>query len=178
MDNTLLTVFIVVTALAVLLQAGILVAMFFAMRKTSAKVESLAEEVKTKVLPAAELAQSMMIELRPKIVTLVDNVSVSTTVLRTQMERVDATLTDIIDRTRLQVIRADEFVNHTMDKLEETREAVTRTVVSAPHLRTHAWSHRRPRGILCPQARPRDCQRSARRNVHLSTPQATRRFYS
>src|SRR5438034_4041841 len=130
MNDTALTIFVFVTAAAVLLQAGILVGMFFAMRKTSAKVESLAEEVKTKVLPAAELAQSMMIELRPKIVTLVDNVSVSTTVLRTQMERVDATLTDIIDRTRLQVIRADEFVNSTMDKLEETREAVTRTVVS------------------------------------------------
>jgi hypothetical protein len=46
------------------------------------------------------------------------------------MERVDATLTDIVDRTRLQVIRADEFVNSTMDKLEETREVVQRTVVS------------------------------------------------
>ena len=92
------------------------------MRKTSAKVESLAEEVKTKVLPTAELAHSMMSELRPKIATVVDNVSVSTTMLRTQMERVDATLTDIVDRTRLQVIRADEFVNSTMDKLEETRE--------------------------------------------------------
>jgi len=130
MDNTVLTIFVVVTACAVLLQAGILVGMFIAMRKTSAKMESLAEEVKTKVLPAAELAQSMMTELRPKIVTLLDNVSVSTTVLRTQMERMDATLTDIIDRTRLQVIRADEFVNSTMDKLEETREAVQRTVVS------------------------------------------------
>ena len=72
----------------------------------------------------------MMTELRPKIENVVDNVSVSTTILRTQMERVDATLTDIIDRTRLQVIRADEFVNSTMDKLEETREAVQRTVVS------------------------------------------------
>ena len=130
MDNTVLTISVVVTGCAVLLQAGILVFMFIAVRKTSAKMESLAEEVKTKVLPAAELAQSMMTELRPKIVTLVDNVSVSTTVLRTQMERMDATLTDIIDRTRLQVIRADEFVNSTMDKLEETREAVQRTVVS------------------------------------------------
>jgi len=130
MDNTVLTISVVVTGCAVLLQAGILVGMFIAMRRTSAKMESLAEEVKTKVLPAAELAQSMMTELRPKIVTLVDNVSVSTTVLRTQMERMDATLTDIIDRTRLQVIRADEFVNSTMDKLEETREAVQRTVVS------------------------------------------------
>jgi len=130
MDNTWLTIFVVVTALAVALQALILVAMFLAMKKTSAKVESLAEEVKTKVLPTAELAHSMITELRPKIVTLIDNVSVSTTVMRTQMERIDATLTDIIDRTRLQVIRADEFVNHTMDKLEETREAVQRTVVS------------------------------------------------
>src|SRR6266567_670865 len=129
MEN-LLRVFSVVTALAVLVQAGILAGMYFALRKTSAKVESLAEEVKTKVLPTAELAHAMMTELRPKIENVVDNVSVSTTILRTQMERVDATLTDIIDRTRLQVIRADEFVNSTMDKLEETREAVQRTVVS------------------------------------------------
>jgi hypothetical protein len=99
-------------------------------RKTTAKVESLAEEVKTKVLPTAELAHSMMLELRPKIESVADNVSVSTTILRTQVERIDATLTDIVDRTRLQVIRADEFVNNTMDKLEETREAVQRTVVS------------------------------------------------
>src|SRR5258708_13196063 len=71
-----------------------------------------------------------MNELGRKMGRVVGKVSVSTTVMRTQMERVDATLTDIIDRTRLQVIRADEFVNSTMDKLEETREAVSRTVVS------------------------------------------------
>lgn len=130
MDNTLLTVFIAVTAAAVVLQAAILAGMFFAVRKTTAKIESLAEEVKTKVLPTAELAHSMMLELRPKIESVADNVSVSTTILRTQVERIDATLTDIVDRTRLQVIRADEFVNNTMDKLEETREAVQRTVVS------------------------------------------------
>lgn len=130
MDNTLLIVFIAVTACAVLLQAGILAGMYFAMRKTSAKVESLAEEVKTRVLPTAELAHSMMSDLRPKIETLIDNVSVSTTMMRTQLERIDATLTDIVDRTRLQVIRADEFVTSTMDKLEETRESVQRTVVS------------------------------------------------
>jgi methyl-accepting chemotaxis protein len=128
--QTLLIIFIVVTGCAVLLQAGILAGMFFALRKTSAKVESLAEEVKTKVLPTAELAHSMLNDLRPKVETLVDNVSVSTTVLRTQLERIDATLTDIVDRTRLQVIRADEFVTSTMDKLEETRETVQRTVVS------------------------------------------------
>ena len=129
MEN-LLIIFIVVTAVAVVIQAGILVGMFFVMRKTSAKFEALADEVKNKVLPTAELAHSMMVELRPKIENVVDNVSASTTVMRTQLERIDATLTDIVDRTRLQVICADEFVTGTMDKLEETREVVTRTVVS------------------------------------------------
>ena len=129
MEN-LLILFVAVTAAAVLLQAGILTGMYFAVRKTSARVESLAEEVKTKVLPTAELAHAMMNELRPKIESVVDNVSVSTSTLRAQLERLDATLTDIVDRTRLQVIRADEFVTSTMDKLEETREAMQRTVVS------------------------------------------------
>jgi hypothetical protein len=128
--NTLLIVFIAVTALAVVIQAGILAGMYVAMRKTSGKVELLAEEVRTKVIPTAELAREMIMELRPKLVTVADNVSASTTVLRTQLERVDATLTDIVDRTRLQIIRADEFVNSTLDKLEETRDAVQRTVVS------------------------------------------------
>jgi len=130
MSNGPLTAFVIVTAIAVVLQMLILLGMFLAVRKTSAKMESLAEEVKTKVLPSAELAHSMMSEMRPKIETLVDNVSVSTTMMRTQLERIDATLTDIVDRTRLQVIRADEFVTNTMDKLEETRDAVQRTVVS------------------------------------------------
>src|SRR5713101_3313870 len=128
--NTFLIVFVSLAACAVVLRLQILAGMFLAMRKTSAKLEALAEEVKTKVLPTAELAHAMMADLRPDIATMMENIAFSTTVLRTQVERVDATLTDILDRTRLQVIRADEFVNSTMDKLEETREAVQRTVVS------------------------------------------------
>ena len=35
-----------------------------------------------------------------------------------------------MDRTRLQVIRADELLNRTMDRIEETTDVVHRTVVS------------------------------------------------
>jgi hypothetical protein len=51
-------------------------------------------------------------------------------VVRGQLERIDATVTDVVDRTRLQVIRADELLNRTMDRIEETSEVVHRTVVS------------------------------------------------
>jgi hypothetical protein len=131
MDNAnLLTAFIAVTSAAVVIQAGILIAMYLAMRKTSARMEALATEVKSKVLPTAETAQAMLLELRPKIETLVDNASHTSTMFRAQMERLDATVSDVIDRTRLQVIRADELINRTMDRVEETTEVVHRTVTS------------------------------------------------
>ena len=122
--------FVGVTAAAVVLQAGILVGLFLAVRKTSARVEALAAEVQTKVLPTVDMANSMLKDLRPKIETVVENVSESSTMVRAQIERIDATVSDLIDRTRLQVIRADELVNGTMDRLEQTRDVVHKTVIS------------------------------------------------
>ncbi len=128
MDN--LTIFIAVTAAAVVIQAGILVAMYLAVRQSSARLEALASEVRNKVLPTAELAHSMLTEARPKLDNLIANASESSTILHKQLERVDATVNDVIDRARLQVIRADELLGRTLDRVEQTTEMVHKTVVS------------------------------------------------
>jgi len=125
-----LTIWIAITSFSVLLQASILVAMYLAMRKTSSKVEALAEEIKTKVLPTVDLVHTTVTELKPRVETIMVNVSESTTLMRAQLERLDATVSDVVDRTRLQVIRADELINRTMDKVEDATEAVHKTVVS------------------------------------------------
>ncbi len=130
MDDTLLKFFIAVTTVAVVVQAGILVGLYLSLRKSSAKIEALAGEVLNSALPAMETVLGMMVELRPKIEALTDNVSVSSTLVRNQLGRLDATLTDALDRTRLQVIRADELLNRTMDRVEETSEVVHKTVLS------------------------------------------------
>jgi ABC-type transporter Mla subunit MlaD len=93
-------------------------------------MEALADEVKTRTMPAVEAAHSLINDLRPKVDDIVENVAQSTSMVRAQLQRLDATVGDAIDRTRLQVIRADELVNRTLDKVEETTEAVHRTVVS------------------------------------------------
>jgi len=128
MDN--LTIFIAVTSAAVVIQAGILVAMYLAVRQTTARTEALASEVRTKVLPTVELAHSMLEDLRPKVESIVNNFSESSAVARNQMERLDATMGDLLDRARLQVIRADELVGRALDRVEETGDLVSKTVVS------------------------------------------------
>jgi hypothetical protein len=125
-----LPIFVGVTAAAVVIQAGILVALYVAVRKSTSRMEALANEVKDKVLPTVDSAQAIIGDVRPKLDTISTNVSEATTIVRGQVERLDATLTDIVDRSRLQVIRADELVSRTMDRIEETTEAVHRTVIS------------------------------------------------
>jgi hypothetical protein len=122
--------FILLTALAVLLQAGILVGLYLAVRKTTERVEALTSQVTSRVLPTLETAQEMLVELRPRVLDIITNVEHSTRMARAQMERIDVTVSDIVDRTRLQVIRADELVNRTLDRVEEATDMVHRTVVS------------------------------------------------
>lgn len=130
MDDSLLRIFIAVTTFAVVVQAGILVGLYLAVRKSTAKMEALTTEVTTRTLPTVETVQSMLVELRPKIEVISANAAESSNLVRNQLARIDATLTDAIDRTRLQVIRADELLNRTMDRVEETSEVVHKTVIS------------------------------------------------
>jgi methyl-accepting chemotaxis protein len=129
MEN-LTPLFIALTGAAVLVQAGLLAGMYLSMRKSSARLEALAEEVKTKVLPTVETAQAMLTELRPKLTVIADNLTETTHSVRAQVERMDATVSDVVDRARLQIIRGDELLTRTLDRVEQTSDMVHNTVVS------------------------------------------------
>jgi len=125
-----LSLFILLTGIAVMLQAGVLLAMHLAMRKSGERMEALAAEVKTKLLPAVEEGQAVLNELRPRLTVIAENLEETTTTLRAQVERVDATVNDAVDRARLQVIRTDELLTRTLDRVEQTSDMVHKTVIS------------------------------------------------
>lgn len=129
MDDKL-TIFIALTGVAVLLQAGVLLAMYLAMRKTTNDLQALASEVRTKLMPSIDQAHQIMADLRPKLDVVADNVRDTSTTVKAQVQRIDATVNDMVDRARLQVIRADELLTKTLDRVEHTSEVVQRTVVS------------------------------------------------
>lgn len=129
MEN-LTPLFIALTGIAVLLQAGVLVAIFVVLKKTSAKMEALAEEVKVKALPTIAQAEAMLTEIRPRVEAIAEQVQDSTAMVRDQVERVDATVNDVVDRARLQIIRADELFTRTLDRVERTSDIVNKTVIS------------------------------------------------
>jgi hypothetical protein len=136
MDDKL-TIFIAVTAAAVVLQMLILAAMFFTLRKLSAFAEQQGQELSSRVLPLLEQTKKLTTDVqglletaRPKVDVILDNASVISTTARGQTEKIDAALTAFTDRARLQAIRVDEIVTRTFDRVEDTSAKVQHTVLS------------------------------------------------
>src|SRR5574341_663581 len=127
---TVLTAFVVVTALAVVIQMGVLVALFLSVRKTSAQVLTLADSIERRAVPALDAANAILVDSRGRMTEIVSNLAAISSSLRSQVDRFDVTFGDAMDRTQRQVIRADNLVSLTMDHVEETTEVLHEGVIA------------------------------------------------
>lgn len=132
MDDKL-TIFIAVTATAVVLQMIILAAMLVIMRRLASRVEQLQAQATPLIEDSKKLAakvQSLLDTARPKVDVILNNASSISTTARTQTQKADVALTAFMDRARLQAIRADEMLTRTLDQVEHTSEKVQNSVLS------------------------------------------------
>jgi ABC-type transporter Mla subunit MlaD len=130
MNSNLLDLFIIAMSIAVILQMGILVALLVSVRKSSARMESLAGELHRRALPALDTVHHILADSRPRLNSVMENVSATTGAVRAQAERLEATLDDVLDRARLQVIRADELASRALDHVEVTAENVQGSIAA------------------------------------------------
>ena len=121
MDDKL-TIFIAVTSAAVVLQMLILAGMYFTLRTLSTHLKTTADEFKAQAFPLLENGKAIQADIKriletsaPKVELVLDNAAAITTTAHAGIERVESTMNDILDRARLQVIRADEMVTRAMD---------------------------------------------------------------
>ena len=128
--ETRFTILLIEVGAAIVIQIGLLAAVLSAVKKSTARMESLADEIQKRAIPTLDTAQQLITTTKPKIEEIIANAAESSATLKTQLERLDSTVSDIVDRTRLHVIRADNLVGRTMDRVEETTDLVHTTVIS------------------------------------------------
>ena len=129
MEN-LVSVFVIIAAVAIVIQMGLLIAMYFSMKKTSDRVNAVADQIEKRGVPLIETMHGLVTTNAPKVNIIMDNAMAASMTAKHQVDRLDTTVNDIVDRTRLQVIRVDEMVTRTMDRVEETSDLVHHTVIS------------------------------------------------
>ncbi len=132
MDDKL-TIFIAVTAAAVVTQMLILAIIAAIMWRLAARVHDLQSQAMPLIEDSKKLAanvQTLLETARPKVDVILDNASAISTTAREQTQKIDATLTGFMDHARLQAIRADEMLTRTFDRVEGASTKVENTVMS------------------------------------------------
>lgn len=126
MVPTVLVIFVAVTSIAVLIQMGILIALYVNFRKTATQMESLALEVQRRATPILEVAREILTDAAPKIKEATSNLVETSEVVKEQAQQLNVMVGEVAERARLQVIRADEMLTGAM----ETAGRVQHTVLS------------------------------------------------
>jgi len=123
-------VFTIVTGVGVLLQAGVLLGMFIALRQTQKRVHALTEKIEDHVLPLTVHSRELLTDLTPKIRTITANLVEASATLRSQTEQVKTVVDDISSRTRQQTARVDGIVTSTLNSLQSATSAIERGIAA------------------------------------------------
>jgi predicted PurR-regulated permease PerM len=102
--------FVVVTALAVVLQAVMLIALFVQMRRTAKRVEQTVADLNTKLNPLITRVQILVEDISPRITGIVADASEITRLARSEAQKVDRILSEALERLRMQLIHVDHIL--------------------------------------------------------------------
>jgi len=111
--------FIVVAAVAIVVQMGILLAMFFQMRTAIQEFTRIANDFHTRVNPILARINRILEDSEDRIASIMSDASEMTRVARSQAQKVDRVFTDAVERLRLQVVRADHILSGVLEVIEE-----------------------------------------------------------
>jgi len=129
MENAGLTVALILVALAVLMQAGVTVAIWLAVRKVPGQVEAVRADFKQRFDPLTQSITEIVSNAREPLRTLTTNLAEISLMLRERTSDVDGLVAELVDRSRAQVIRMDRMVSDLVQKVETTSDAVQRGVL-------------------------------------------------
>ena len=117
--ETWIAVFVCVAAAAIVLQAGILVAMFLQMRRTMDRMERFTSDLESRLSPILSRVQILLEDTQPKISEMVADAAHVVYLARAQAQKVDRVFTEASDRLRGQLVRADRIVTGALEAVED-----------------------------------------------------------
>jgi hypothetical protein len=129
-QDSKLTVTLFLVALAVLLQAGVMLGILLAVLKMRREIEGIRTDVKQRLEPVAQSIAEIVASSREPVRVILANLADSSRTLRERIGQLDHVVADLVDRSRLQVIRVDQLIGSLLLKVESTAETVQRQILA------------------------------------------------
>lgn len=126
-------IFIIVAAIALVVQVGILTALFFELKKTTESINRMVNDLHARLGPILTRTQILLDDTQPKITALVEDASHMVYLARSQAQKVDRVFTDATDRLRGQLLRADRILTGTLEAIEDAGSQMRRSFWGPVH---------------------------------------------
>jgi ABC-type transporter Mla subunit MlaD len=127
--------FIVIAAIAIVIQMAILLALLFQVRAAIQNFTRIAMQLQARIDPILLRTNRILEDSEDRLASIMSDAAELTRVARSQAQKVDRVFTDAIDRLRVQVVRADQILTGTLEVIEEAgasfREKLWRPVNQA-----------------------------------------------
>jgi hypothetical protein len=125
--------FIVVTALAVIVQMAILLALYVQLRRTMDQMNRVLGELHARVGPILTRVQMLLEDTQPRISAMVADAAHVVYLARSQAQKVDRIFTDAADRLRTQLVSADRILTGALEAVEDAGSQFRRSVWGPMH---------------------------------------------
>ena len=122
---TLLTVFVIVSAIALLIQAGTLIGLFVVARQLQAKVSELMPQIHSIVGTTKKTVENVQTHVQK----IAGTTGAILDITRQQLVKVDELTTDATTRAKVQMERAEMMLDDAMTRTQDTVSLMHRTVI-------------------------------------------------
>jgi hypothetical protein len=112
--------FIVIAALAIVIQMAILLAMFLQMRQAIATFTGIAKQLQARMDPILLRTNRILEDSEERLASIMGDGAEIARIARGQAQKVDRVFTDMVERLRIQVVRADHILTGALEVIEET----------------------------------------------------------
>ena len=111
--------FIVVTAVAIVVQMGVLLAIYLQMRRTMERMDRVFTDLQTRVGPILTRVQILLDDTQPRISSMVTDAAHMVYLARNQAQKADRIFTEATDRLRGQLVTVDRILTGAVEALED-----------------------------------------------------------
>lgn len=123
-----LEAFIVIAAVAIVIQMAILLAMFFQVRIAIEQFTRIATDLQNRIDPILLRTNRILEDSEDRIASIMGDAAEITRVARGSAQKIDRVFTDAVERLRVQIIRADHILTGTLEVVEESGAKFKRTL--------------------------------------------------
>jgi hypothetical protein len=128
-----LELFIAVATVAIVIQMGILLAMFLQLQAAIKNFTQIATQLQARLDPILLRTNRILEDSEDRIRSIMGDAAEVTRVARSQAQKVDRVFTDAVERLRLQIIRADQILTGTLEVVEEAGSTIRDKVWTPIH---------------------------------------------